>query len=232
LCDGTSNQSRRDGIAKINLQFKVKEIMQFSEGVHSSDVCSALRYISVLKKYAKGQNVEINCCSNNIGTVIVTIEHEQADEMAKAIRQSVIEGPREAAHNKDRIIINSIYDIDIIHENEPASTIWIILAVLLSILLVLILLLGAFIIRHKMSRSRSSNDASNYTLGSSSGCTDQLVMTSSPSATHDGMISDGTDSEHFIYISSRNKPHQIYHNRRLSHIIHRHGKFRWQRGRS
>ena len=37
--------------------------------------------------------------------------------MAKAIRQSVIEGPREAAHNKDRIIINSIYDIDIIHEN-------------------------------------------------------------------------------------------------------------------
>ena len=166
--------------------------------------------------------------------------------MAKAIRQSVIEGPREAAHNKDRIIINSIYDIDIIHENgkhldsfsfkyrglrnvtfslEPASTIWIILAVLLSILLVLILILGAFIIRHKMSRSRNSNDASNYTLGSSSGCTDQLVMTSSPSATHDGMISDGTDSEHFIYISSRNKPHQIYHNRRLSHIIHRNGKF-------
>ena len=96
---------------------------------------------------------------------------------------------------------------------------------LLSILLVLILILGAFIIRHKMSRSRNSNDASNYTLGSSSGCTDQLVMTSSPSATHDGMISDGTDSEHFIYISSRNKPHQIYHNRRLSHIIHRNGKF-------
>ena len=99
------------------------------------------------------------------------------------------------------------------------------MAVLLSILLVLILILGAFIIRHKMSRSRNSNDASNYTLGSSSGCTDQLVMTSSPSATHDGMISDGTDSEHFIYISSRNKPHQIYHNRRLSHIIHRNGKF-------
>ena len=101
------------------------------------------------------------------------------------------------------------------------------MAVLLSILLVLIVILGAFIIRHKSRSSGgcpASADDSNYTLGSSSGCTDQLVMTSSPSATEALCDQSGTEAEHFIYISSRSKPH-IYPNRRVSQIIRTPGKF-------
>ena len=112
--------------------------------------------------------------------------------------------------------------------SETASIIWIILAILLSILLILIVILGAFIIRNRLSRSRGSAEASNYTLGSSSGCTDQLVMTSSPSATEHGAMCDSAagDSEHFIYINtSRNiqKPN-IFHNHRLSHVLRPSGK--------
>ena len=157
---------------------------------------------------------------------------------------SVINGPDQVHHDKDRQILKSINDIDIIQEHgklyfkineiisqkllsETASVIWIILAILLSILLVLIIILGTFIIRNRLGRMRGSAEASNYTLGSSSGCTDQLVMTSSPSATEHGAICDAPgDSEHFIYINtSRNtqKPN-IFHNHRLSHIIRQNGK--------
>ena len=63
-------------ISKINLQFRLgnhSAISQLVEGVHSSDVCSAIRYLREIKKFAEGQTVTIDCCSNSIGNVLVTI---------------------------------------------------------------------------------------------------------------------------------------------------------------
>jgi len=228
-----------ENTAKINLQFKVDQISQLSEGVHSTDVCAALRYLEVLKTYATGQDVTISCCSSSIGTVVVTIEHDNAADVAKEIRIAVIEGPV-AVDTKDRHILQSIYDVDIIKTNDAASTVWLIIAVLLSILLVLILILGAFIIRYK-TRGFNHGDESNYTLGSSSGCTDQLVMTSSPSTTDQlhhhqtgqHQRSGSSDLDQFIWVAPNSSTSQtqranhksvingpiIFQNQRYSHLI-------------
>ena len=117
---------------------------------------------------------------------------------------------------------------------------WLIIAVLLSILLVLILILGAFIIRYK-TRGFNHGDESNYTLGSSSGCTDQLVMTSSPSTTDQlhhhqtgqHQRSGSSDLDQFIWVAPNSSTSQtqranhksvingpiIFQNQRYSHLI-------------
>jgi len=150
---------------------------------------------------------------------------------------AVIEGTG-AVDTKDRHILQSIYDVDIIKSNDATSTVWLIIAVLLSILLVLILILGAFIIRYKL-RSFGHGDESNYTLGSSSGCTDQLVMTSSPSTTdHLHHQRSSSELDQFIWVAPPNSStshrtaqvptpnHKsvvngpiIFQNQRYSHLI-------------
>ena len=181
---------------------------------------------------------------------------------------AVIEGTG-AVDTKDRHILQSIYDVDIIKTNgeysfflniscllwklhtytfefgfilnfilDATSTVWLIIAVLLSILLVLILILGAFIIRYKL-RSFGHGDESNYTLGSSSGCTDQLVMTSSPSTTdHLHHQRSSSELDQFIWVAPPNSStshraaqaptpnHKsvvngpiIFQNQRYSHLI-------------
>ena len=115
---------------------------------------------------------------------------------------------------------------------DATSTVWLVVAVLLSILLVLILILGAFIIRYK-TKGFNQNDESNYTLGSSSGCTDQLVMTSSPSTT-EHLRSGSSDLDQFIWVAppapsstSRGPTNHksplsgpiVFQNQRFSHLI-------------
>lgn len=108
------------------------------------------------------------------------------------------------------------------------SGIWILLAIMLSVLIISILILGAFIIRQRRGKKRdghADNDDSNYTLGS--GVTDQLVMTQSPSSQN----SDPLDGPQFVYINPKELDYRnqlqkhinIISNRRVSQILHSSG---------
>ena len=104
------------------------------------------------------------------------------------------------------------------------SGIWILLAIMLSILIISILILGAFILRQRKTKSKTitENDSSNYTLGS--GVTDQLVMTQSPSSRN----SDTVDGPQFMYIDPKDLDYRcqvqkhinVISNRRVSQILH------------
>lgn len=113
------------------------------------------------------------------------------------------------------------------------SGIWILLAIMLSVLIVSILILGAFIIRQRKGKKRENgntdSDDSNYTLGS--GVTDQLVMTQSPSSYN----SEALEGPQFVYINPKELDYRnqlqkhinIISNRRVSQILNTsiNGKF-------
>ena len=71
-CDPKSFESS-PACAKINIQFKVDQISKLANGVHSNDVCDALRYLPELQKYADGKKATVHCFSNAIGSVQVAI---------------------------------------------------------------------------------------------------------------------------------------------------------------